>query len=58
MISEKFPLSVSWYTTFAGNDYRENRKRAVSYTHLTLIQVLILTQRTEEEEKYRKILSE
>ena len=28
MISEKFPLSVSWYTTFAGNDYRENRKRA------------------------------
>lgn len=30
MISEKFPLSVSWYTTFAGNDYRENGKRAWS----------------------------
>ena len=28
MLSEKFPLSVSWYTTFAGNDYRENGKRA------------------------------
>ena len=26
MLSEKFPLSVSWYTTFAGNDYRENGK--------------------------------
>ena len=23
MFSEKFPLSISWYTTFAGNDYRE-----------------------------------
>ncbi|WP_294478732.1 hypothetical protein [uncultured Bacteroides sp.] len=30
MICEKFPLSVSWYTTFAGNDYRENGKRAWS----------------------------
>lgn len=30
MFSEKFPLSVSWYTTFAGNDYRENGKRAWS----------------------------
>lgn len=30
MLSEKFPLSVSWYTTFAGNDYRENGKRAWS----------------------------
>lgn len=29
-ISEKFPLTVSWYTTFAGNDYRENDKRAWS----------------------------
>lgn len=28
MLSEKFPLSVSWYTTFAGNDYRENGNRA------------------------------
>lgn len=30
MVSEKFPLSISWYTTFAGNDYRENEKRAWS----------------------------
>ena len=30
IFSEKFPLSVSWYTTFAGNDYRENDKRAWS----------------------------
>lgn len=30
MISEKFPLSVSWFTTFAGNDYRESGKRAWS----------------------------
>lgn len=30
MLSEKFPLSVSWYTTLAGNDYRENGKRAWS----------------------------
>jgi len=30
MFSEKFPLSISWYTTFAGNDYRENGKRAWS----------------------------
>ena len=30
MLSEKFPLSVSWYTTFAGNDYRENEERAWS----------------------------
>lgn len=30
MLSEKFPLSISWYTTFAGNDYRENEKRAWS----------------------------
>lgn len=30
MLSEKFPLSISWYTTFAGNDYRENGKRAWS----------------------------
>lgn len=30
LLSEKFPLSVSWYTTFAGNDYRENGKRAWS----------------------------
>lgn len=30
MLSEKFPLSVSWYTIFAGNDYRENGKRAWS----------------------------
>ena len=30
MLCEKFPLSVSWYTTFAGNDYRENGKRAWS----------------------------
>lgn len=29
-ISERFPLSVGWYTTFAGNDYRENGKRAWS----------------------------
>ncbi len=29
-ISEKFPLSLSWYTTFAGNDYRESNKRAWS----------------------------
>ena len=24
-ISESFPLSLAWYTTFAGNDYRENK---------------------------------
>lgn len=30
MLSEKFPLSISWYTTFAGNDYREDGKRAWS----------------------------
>lgn len=30
MLSKKFPLSVSWYTVFAGNDYRENEKRAWS----------------------------
>ena len=30
MFSEKFPLSISWYTTFAGNDYRETGKRAWS----------------------------
>lgn len=30
MVSEKFPLSISWYTVFAGNDYRENEKRAWS----------------------------
>lgn len=29
-VSEKFPLSLAWYTTFAGNDYRENGKRAWS----------------------------
>ena len=29
-ISEKFPLSLGWYTTFAGNDFRENDKRAWS----------------------------
>lgn len=29
-ISEKFPLTVSWYTVFAGNDYRENDRRAWS----------------------------
>ncbi|WP_294631169.1 hypothetical protein [uncultured Bacteroides sp.] len=29
-LSEKFPLSVNWYTTFGGNDYRENGKRAWS----------------------------
>lgn len=28
--SEKVPLTVSWYTVFAGNDYRENDKRAWS----------------------------
>ena len=30
MLSEKLPLSISWYTVFAGNDYRENEKRAWS----------------------------
>ena len=29
-ICEKFPLTLSWYTTFAGNDYREDGKRAWS----------------------------
>lgn len=29
-LSEKVPLTVSWYTVFAGNDYRENDKRAWS----------------------------
>ena len=27
---DKFPLSVSWYTVFAGNDFREDEKRAWS----------------------------
>jgi hypothetical protein len=30
LFSERFPLTVNWYTTFAGNDYRENGKRAWS----------------------------
>lgn len=29
-VSERFPLSIGWYTTFAGNDYRENEERAWS----------------------------
>lgn len=29
-LSEKVPLTISWYTVFAGNDYRENDKRAWS----------------------------
>lgn len=29
-ISERFPLSVGWYTLVAGNDYKENDKRAWS----------------------------
>lgn len=29
-VSERFPLSIGWYTTFAGNDYRENKERAWS----------------------------
>lgn len=29
-VCEKFPLTLSWYTNFAGNDYRENGKRAWS----------------------------
>lgn len=29
-LKESFPLTVSWYTTFAGNDYRENGRRAWS----------------------------
>lgn len=28
--NEKFPLSVSWYTVFSGNDYHESGKRAWS----------------------------
>ncbi|WP_455584419.1 hypothetical protein [Bacteroides sp.] len=28
--SERFPLTAAWYTVFAGNDYRENDKRAWS----------------------------
>lgn len=28
--SEKFPLSLTWNTIFAGNDYKENGKRAYS----------------------------
>lgn len=35
-LSEKFPLSVGWYTLIAGNDYKENDKRAWS----TYIQLL------------------
>lgn len=27
---EQFPLTLSWYTVFSGNDYRENGKRAWS----------------------------
>lgn len=29
-LSEKFPLALAWYTTFAGNDFRENDRRAWS----------------------------
>lgn len=29
-LSERFPLSASWFTTFAGNDYRDNGRRAWS----------------------------
>lgn len=29
-LNEKCPLSVAWYTTFAGNDYRESGRRAWS----------------------------
>ena len=29
-ISERFSLTAAWYTIFAGNDYRENGKRAWS----------------------------
>lgn len=29
-ISEKLPLSIGWYTLVAGNDYKENNKRAWS----------------------------
>lgn len=29
-ISEKFPLSLGWYTTVAGNDFREDDQRAWS----------------------------
>lgn len=29
-LNDKFPLSVSWYTVFSGNDYRENGHRAWS----------------------------
>lgn len=28
--SEKVPISLTWYTVFAGNDFRENEKRAFS----------------------------
>lgn len=28
--NDKFPLSISWYTVFSGNDYRENGNRAWS----------------------------
>ena len=39
MLSEKFPLSVSWYTTFAGNDYRENGKRAWSSYKFNVVNI-------------------
>lgn len=29
-VSEKFPLSLGWYTMFAGNDFREDNRRAWS----------------------------
>ena len=29
-VSEKLPLSIGWYTLIAGNDYKENDKRAWS----------------------------
>lgn len=29
-LNEVFPLAINWYTMFAGNDYRENGKRAWS----------------------------
>lgn len=29
-VSDKFPLSAAWYTIIAGNDYKENQKRAWS----------------------------
>lgn len=58
-ISDRFPLALGWYTTFAGNDYRENGKRAwssyceISYPfHIKEVEMSIETGFTPWESMY------